>query len=225
MNRLAKKNADLSTALAALLAILAAPAFADEAHLNGMAEEVVASEWSEPTAVDDYLFNPLDFEKAGTGYLLDMTPLTDVQSTFGGTPETEEIFEGTPFTWLCYDTGTARTTFIAVRTEGDGNETIPPGPVLGVVVEEANAPANPACTANPVAAAPQPANDIPTLGAATADLAARFGSAPVDAGGHIAYVTEYLQGDEDSWTERKVIYYRLENGIVTGIAYRLDTSR
>jgi hypothetical protein len=225
MQRLTKKNADLSAALAALLAVLAAPAFADDAHLNGMAEDVVASEWSEPTKLDGYLFNPLDFEEAGTGYLLDATPLADVQSTFGGTAQTEDIFEGTPFTWLCYDTGTARTTFIAVRTQGDDNETVPPGPVLGVIVEEASAPANPACTANSAASAPEPSNDIPTLGATTADLAARFGSAPVDAGGHLAYVTEYLQGDEESWTERKVIYYRLENGIVTGIAYRLDTIR
>jgi hypothetical protein len=160
--------------------------------------------------------------------LPDYAYLSAVQATFGGTPVTEEIFESTPFAWLCYDTGTARTTFVSVRM-GEGDDSIEPpiapGPVLSVIVEEANAPANPACTANPVAAAPQPANDIPTLGAATADLAARFGSAPVDAGGHIAYVTEYLQGDEDSWTERKVIYYRLENGIVTGIAYRLDTIR
>jgi hypothetical protein len=32
-------------------------------------------------------------------------------------------------------------------------------------------------------------------------------------------------GDEESWTEQKIIYYRLESGIVTGVAYRLNTIR
>jgi hypothetical protein len=30
-------------------------------------------------------------------------------------------------------------------------------------------------------------------------------------------------GDEESWTEQKIIYYRLENGVVTGVAYRLNS--
>jgi hypothetical protein len=210
------------------LALLATPAFADDTHLNGMAEEVVASEWADPTMVDDYFFNPIRFDsdEVETSFLPDYMYLSAVQEAFGGTPVIEEIFEGTPFAWLCYDTGTARTTFVSVRM-GEGDDSIEPpiapGPVLSVIVEEANAPANAACTANPAAASPQPTNDIPTLGATTADLEARFGSAPVDAGGHIGYVTEYAMGDEESWTEQKIIYYRLENGVVTGVAYRLNS--
>lgn len=209
------------------LALLATPALADEAHLDGMAEEVLASEWSEPTHVDDYLFNPIQFDSDAveTSFLLDAIPFATVQSTFGGTPSTEEIFEGTPLTWLCYDTGAARTTFVAVRIEAEGNETIEPGPVVGVIVEELNAPSNPACTTNLAAASPSPGNGIPTLGATAADLEARFGSAPVDAGGHLAYVTRSQMGDEDGWVEQKIVYYRLENGIVTGVAYRLDAIR
>lgn len=196
-----------------------------EAQLNGMAEEVLASEWAEPTHVDDYLFNPLQFEAPGTSFLLDATSLADVQAAFGGTPGNGEIFEGTPVDWLCYDTGTSRTTFAAVRSQSEGNETIAPGPVLGVVIEEANASTNFSCSANDDAAKPNPGNGIPGLGATVADLAARFGSAPVDAGGHLAYVTEYDMGDEESWVEQKIIYYRIEDDVVTGVAYRLNTIR
>lgn len=212
------------------LALLATPAFSDDAHLNGMAEEVLASEWSEPTRVDDYLFNPIRFEseEVETSLLPDYAYLSAVQETFGGSLAREEIFEGTPFAWLCYDTGKARTTFVSVHN-GDGDDSIEPpiapGPVLSVIVEEANAPANATCTTNSAAAAPQPTNGIPTLGATIADLEARFGSAPVDAGGLLAYVAEYAMGDEDGWTEQKIVYYRLENAIVTGVAYRLNTIR
>lgn len=210
----------------ALLLLAATPAVADE-RLTGMAEEVLASEWADPTRIDDYLFNSLafDHEAVETSFLLDVTPLALVQSTFGGTSHTEEIFDGLPVTWLCYDTGDARTTFAALRVQSEGNETIEPGPVLGIVIEEMRAPASDACTANAAAASPLPGNDIPGLGATLADLEARFGTAPADAGGHIAYIAEYEQGDEESWIERKTIYYRLEAGIVTGVAYRLTTER
>jgi len=212
------------------LALLTTPAPADDAHLNGMAEEVVASEWSEPTRVDEYLFNPIDFDsqEVGTSFLPDYVYLSAVQETFGGTPTGEEIFEGTPFAWLCYETGKGRTTFVSVRN-GDGDDSmeppIAPGPVLSVIVEEMHAPANNSCTTNPAAAAPQPGGDIPGLGATIGDLEVRFGSAPVDAGGHLAYVTQYDLGDDESWIEQKTIYYRLEDGIVTGVAFRLDTIR
>ena len=214
----------------ALLLTSVPPALAEEAHLNGMAEEVVASEWADPTRLDEYLFNPIRFDNEGveTSFLPDYSYLSAVQEIFGGTPITEEIFEGTPFAWLCYETGKGRTTFVSVRN-GDGDDSIEPpiapGPVLSVIVEEMHAPANDACITNAAAAAPQPTNGIPTLGATTADLEARFGSAPVDAGGHVAYVAEYAMGDEESWTEQKIIYYRLEGGIVTGVAYRLNTIR
>lgn len=210
-----------------LLIAAATPAFADNARLNGMAEEVLASEWADPTIIDDYLFNPHTFDDPSveTGFLLDATPFASVQQTFGGASTTEEIFDNLPITWLCYDTSNARTTFAALRVEPEGNETLEPGPVLGLIVEEVSAPANTACTGNPAAASPQPGNGIPTLGASLADLEARFGSAPVDAGGHLAYVAEYEQGDEESWIERKIIYYRLEAGVVTGVAYRLTTER
>ena len=211
-----------------LLLAVATPAFADDVHLNGMAEAVVASEWAEPTKVDDYFFNPIRFDsqEVETSFLPDYTYLVAVQETFGGSPVSEEIFEGTPFTWLCYETDTARTTFVSVRL-GEGDDSIvppiAPGPVLSVIVEEQNAPPNATCTTNAAAASPSPGNDIPTLGATTADLQARFGSAPIDPGGHLAYVTEYAMGDEVGWTEQKIIYYRLENGVVTGVAYRLNT--
>ena len=57
------------------LTLFATPALADDARLNGMAEEVVASEWSEPTRVDDYLFNPIRFdsEEVETSLLPDYT--------------------------------------------------------------------------------------------------------------------------------------------------------
>jgi hypothetical protein len=210
------------------LALVVTPAFAEQAHLNGMAEAVLASEWADPITLDDYLFEPIGFdsEEVETSFLPDYSYLSAVQETFGGTPITEEIFEGTLFAWLCYETGKGRTTFVSVHN-GEGDDTLEPpiaaGPVLSVIVEEMNAPANAACTTNAAAAAPQPTNSIPTLGATTADLQARFGSAPVDAGGHVAYVTEYAMGDEDGWTEQKIIYYRLENDTVTGVAYRLNT--
>ena len=32
-------------------------------------------------------------------------------------------------------------------------------------------------------------------------------------------------GDEGNWLEHKVIYYQLENGLVTGVAYKLYATR
>ncbi len=208
-----------------VLACLATPVAAEEPRLAGMAEAVLASEWADPVTIEDHLFEPISFDdpRVETGFLLDASPLATVQSAFGGVPASQEIFEGTPVSWLCYDTGSARTTFAALRLAGEGNETIEPGPVLGVIIEEANAPAA-GCTANASAAAPRPGNDIPGLGATLADLVARFGSAPLDAGGHLAYVSHATLGDEESWIEDKIVYYRLEGGIVTGIAYRLTTT-
>lgn len=211
----------------ALLLATAAPALAGEARLNGMAEEVIASEWADPTVLGhDYLFNPISFdsESVETSFLLDTVPLAEVLSTFGGTAHSEEIFDNTPVTWACYETGTSRTTFVSL-VMGDGDDSIDPpvepGPVVSVIVEEMNPPPNPACTANADAASPSGGSEIPALGATVADLEARFGSAPLDAGGHIAYVSQYEVGDEEDWLEHKVIYYRLKDGLVTGIAYKL----
>lgn len=196
-----------------------------------MAEAVVASEWAEPISLDrDYLFNPIGFDHPGveTSFLLDTSYLSQVLSVFGGVAHTEAVFEGTEMTWACYDAGSARTTFISLRT-GEGDDTIDPpvpaGPVVSVIVEEANAPANPACTDNPAAAAPRPGNDIPRLGATAADLVSRFGGSPPGRADALAYVSRSEQGDEESWIERKVVYYRIEDGIVTGVAYLLTSER
>ena len=101
-----------------LLACLATPAMADEAHLNGMAEEVLASEWADPTYLgDDYLFEPIGFDHPSvqTSFLLDAHPFAALEPIFGGTPLVEEIFDNLPVRWLCYDTGNARTTFASPR--------------------------------------------------------------------------------------------------------------
>jgi hypothetical protein len=209
------------------LALLAAPALADGADLNGMAEEVLASEWADPIYLDgDYLFEPIDFDDPSvqTSFLLDAHPFRGVESTFGGTPQVEEIFDNLPIRWLCYDTGHTRTTFASVRSEEAGNETMEPGPVIGLIIEEANAPQNAACIDNAAAASPQPGNDIPGLGAKIADLESRFGSAPVDEGGHIAYVAKAELGDAETWIETKIVYYRIEAGIVTGVAFKLTNT-
>lgn len=215
----------------ALMLATTAPALAQEARLNGMAEEVIASEWADPTTLDhDYLFNPIAFdgETVYASFLLETSPLTHVLSKFGGTAHTEEIFEGTPITWACYDTGNGRTTFVSLLT-GDGDDTIEPpiepGPLVSVIIEEMNPPANPACATHADAASPSGGSEIPALGATVADLEARYGSAPIDAGGHIAYASYYEMGDEGNWLEHKVIYYRLENGLVTGVAYKLYSTR
>ena len=213
------------------LALLATPALSQDAHLNGMAEEVIASEWADPTSLgDDYLFNPIRFdgESVQMTLLLETAPLADVLSTFGGTAHAEEIFENTTVTWACYDTSSGRTTFVSLLMgEGDDSIELPiePGPLVSVIVEEMNPPPNPACSSHADAAAPSGGNGILVLGATIADLEARFGSAPVDAGGHLAYVSQYEMGDEGSWLEHKVMYYRLENGLVTGVAYKLYSTR
>jgi len=209
------------------LACLASPAMADEPHLNGMAEEVLASEWADPIYLDDdYLFEPIDFDHPSvqTRFLLDAHPFSDVARIFGGTPQTEEVFDNLPVRWLCYDTVGARTTFASIRSEEPGNETIEPGPVVGLIIEEANAPQHAACIDNAAAASPQPGNDIPGLGAKIADLKSRFGAAPVDEGGHIAYVAKAELGDDESWIQTKIVYYRIEAGIVTGVAYKLTNT-
>jgi hypothetical protein len=55
------------------LALVVTPAFAEQAHLNGMAEAVVASEWADPITLDDYLFEPIGFdsEEVETSFLPD----------------------------------------------------------------------------------------------------------------------------------------------------------
>ena len=202
----------------------------EEAHLNGMAEEVVASEWADPITLDEYLFEPIDFDlpSVQTSFLLDTAYLSQVLSVFGGTAHTEEIFEETPITWACYDTGNGRTTFVSLRT-GEGDDSIEPpiepGPIANVIVEEANAPTNDTCSESLAAAAPLPGNDIPRLGATRIELFNRFGGDIPERDSHLAYVTQYEMGDEGNWLEHKVIYYQLENGLVTGVAYKLYATR
>jgi hypothetical protein len=215
----------------ALLLAAATPAFASEPHLNGMAEAVVASEWADPIELDEYLFNPIAFDHPDVQgrFLLETSPMAEVLSTFGGTAYTEEIFEGTPVTWACYETGNARTTFVSLLM-GDGDDSIEPpiepGPLVSVIVEEANAPVNAASSENLAAAAPLPGNDIPRLGATRTDLFTRFGGHHLPGrDSSLAYVTQYEMGDEGNWLEHKVIYYRLENGLVTGVAYKLYSTR
>jgi hypothetical protein len=186
-----------------------------------MAEAVLASDWADPIDVDDYLFNPLSFEAAGTSLLLDTSPMSDVARAFGGTAHTEEIFDGMPVIWHCYDTPKGRTTFVSLRS-APGNETMDPGPLVNVVIEEASPPAATGCTPSDTAAGVDPGGDIPTLGATRADIEARLGIAP-STDGHLAVTTHYLAGDEEAWTERKVIYYRFDNDVVTGVAYKQTT--
>ena len=211
------------------LALLVTPAFADAPHLNGMAEAVVASQWADPITLDDYLFEPIGFDHPSvqSSFLLDASYFSQVLSLFGGTAHTKEIFEGTPIAWACYETGNDWTTFVSLAM-GEGDDTIEPpiepGPLVSVIVEEANAPDNPDCEDNPAAAAPLPGNDIPRLGATRIDLFDRFGGHLPERDGPLAYVTQHEMGDDGVWMEHKVIYYRLENGLVTGVAYKLYTT-
>jgi hypothetical protein len=202
------------------LACFATPALADDARLTGMAEAVLASEWADPVEVDEYLFNPLRFDAAGTGIMPDNSLLADVTRIFGGEPHTEEIFDNLPVIWHCYDTPKGRTTFASLRTI-PGNETMEAGPVVSVIIEEMNPPAAIGCAPSDTAIGADPGGEIPTLGATRSEIEARFNVGTN--GDNLAITTHYLAGDYEPWTERKVIYYRLENDVVTGVAYKQTT--
>lgn len=202
------------TTLAFIVAIQ--PALAADPHLTGMAEEVLGSEWAEPTnvanpwetigfaAVPDFAFDP------------DRVAFETVTVAFGGEPVSEELFEGSPLLWLCYDTGGKRTTFVSLGTLM-GQPDRPSA--ISLIVEETAAEPSPDCTANPAAASPQTLPDLPGIGGTIADLEDHFGEAPVDAGGHLAYVSQIGMSGSFVGVATKIVYYRIEAGTITGVGF------
>jgi hypothetical protein len=190
------------------------PALAADAHLTGMAEEVLGSEWAEPTyvanlwptigfaAVPDFSFDP------------DRVAFETVIVAFGGEPVVEELFEGSPVTWLCYDTGGKRTTFASLGPLM-GDPKYPPA--ISLIVEETVAEPSPDCSDNPAAATPEARR--PGVGASVADLEDEFGEAPVDAGGHIAYVARINMSGSFEGVATQIMYYRIEAETVTGVGF------
>jgi hypothetical protein len=202
------------TTLAFITAIQ--PALAADPHLTGMAEEVLGSEWSEPTevtdpwatigfaAVPDFAFDP------------DRVAFETVIVAFGGEPVTEELFEGSPLLWLCYDTGGKRTTFVSLGTLM-GQPKYPAA--INLVVEEIATEPSPDCIDNPAAASPQTRPKLPGVGATIAELEDEFGEAPVDAGGHLAYVSRINMSGSFEGVATKIVYYRIEAGTITGVGF------
>ena len=192
------------------------PALAAEPHLTGMAEEVLGSEWAEPTdvrdpwatigfaAVPDFAFDP------------DRVAFDTVVAAFGGEPVSEELFEGSSILWLCFDTGGKRTTFVSLGTLMSQ----PKYPqAISLIVEETVAEPSPDCADNPAAASPQTIPDRPGIGASIAELEDEFGEAPVDASGHIAYVSQIGVSGSFEGVATKIVYYRIEAGTITGVGF------
>jgi hypothetical protein len=199
------------------LIVATQPALAAGPHLTGMAEEVLGSEWAEPTDVGDpwatigFAAVP-DFPQFDP----DRVAFATVTAAFGGEPVSEELLEGSPILWLCYDTGGKRTTFVSLGTLM-GQPDYPSA--ISLIVEETVAGPSPDCTANPAAASPQTLPDLPGIGSVIADLEDHFGEAPVDAGGHLAYIARTEIRGSFVGLATKIVYYRIEAGTITGVGF------
>ena len=208
---------NVQSLIAIALVLAACPALAQDAPLTGMAEEVLGSEWSEPTPVDEYnLFVLFEFDGLPGARPIELykQPFEDVIYMFGGQLQTSEIFEGISVDWVCYDAGDTRTTIASLSTGYVGV----PAPDL-IVEERVDAP-SPACSVKPGATPADPFTRLPVIGGSLADLVERFGKAPVDAAGHLAYVSHTEIGGSFVGIDTKIVYYRIENELITGVAYR-----
>jgi hypothetical protein len=202
----------------ATLALIASiqPALAADPQLTGMAEEVLASEWSEPTKLGSAdLFGSLRFPNAPEQDRFDMSfsPLSAVATLFGGTMHTGEIFEGTPVTWLCYESDGKRTTFASYARSLIGV------PAVDLIVEEEVTSPSAVCTNNAEAASPDPLTGLPGVGGKLGALQDRYGNIAPDAAGRLALVTEMEVRGSFKGTETRIAYYRFDGDTVTGVAY------
>lgn len=207
----------LHSLIATALVLAASAASAEDVPLSGMAEEVIASEWSDPTSVGERdLFVLFKFDALPGAPLIELykQSFEDVIYLIGGQQHTSEIFEGSAVDWVCYDTGDTRTTVASLSTGYVGV----PAPDL-IVEEDVDSP-SPACSAKPGATAADPFTRLPGIGGSVADLVERFGTAPVDANGHLAYVSAVEIGGSFEGIQTQIVYYRIENELITGVAYR-----
>lgn len=202
----------------ATLALIASiqPALAAEADLTGMAEEVLGSEWTEPTNIGNAdLFGAMRFPNAPDQDRFDMSlsPLDAVAKVFGGTAYTTEIFEGTPVIWLCYESDGMRTTFASYA------ESVIGVPAIDLVVEEEIATPSSACTATAAAASPDPLTGLQGVGGTLDALQDRYGRLTPDAAGRLALVRKIEVRGSFEGTETKINYYRFDGDTITGVAY------
>jgi hypothetical protein len=202
----------------ATLALIASiqPTLAADPQLTGMAEEVLASEWSEPTKLGNAdLFGALRFPNAPAQDRFDMSfsPLSAVATLFGGTPQTGEIFEGMPVTWLCYESDGKRTTFASYA------ESLVGVPAIDLIVEEVVTTHSAACTNNAAAASPDPLTGLPGVGGKLGALQDRYRNIAPDAAGRLALVTEMDVRGSFKGTETKIAYFRFDGDTITGVAY------
>lgn len=66
--------------------------------------------------------------------------------------------------------------------------------------------------------------DVPGVGAGTADIAARFGTAEISEDGIVAFRSHDLAGDGgNSWELIKTVTYHLTNDLVDAVAYEVVT--
>ena len=93
-------------------------------------------------------------------------------------------------------------------------------PAPDLIVEERVDTPSPACSAKPDASANDPFTRLPGIGGTLADLVERFSTAPVDANGHLAYVNEFEIGGSFEGVQTEIVYYRIEDELITGVAYR-----
>lgn len=203
--------------IAAALVLAASAASAEDVPLTGMAEEVLASEWSEPTSVgerDLFVFFKFDALPGEPFIELYKQSFEDVIYFIGGQQHTSEIFEGTSVDWVCYDAGDTRTTVASLSTGYVG------APAPDFIVEERVDGPSPACLAKPGATAADPFTHLPGIGGSVADLVERFGTAPVDANGHLAYVSAVEIGGSFEGIQTQIVYYRIDKELITGVAYR-----
>ncbi|MEO7221529.1 MAG: hypothetical protein ABIY37_03575 [Devosia sp.] len=193
------------------------PALSADPHLGGMAEEVLGSEWAAPTYVGNQ-WATIGFAAVPDlpAFDPDRVAFATVIAAFGGEPVSEELFENSPLLWLCYDTGGKRTTFVSLGTILE----LPDAPpAISLIVEEVVAEQSPDCDDNPAAASPQAIPDLPGVGASLSDLEDHFGEAPVDSGGHLAYVSNTQMSGSVEGVATKIVYYRIESGTITGVGF------
>jgi hypothetical protein len=171
-----------------------------------MAADIDAYAWRDPKIMPDYLTDGV--EAGGQTFVFEGAMLADVQAAFGG--EMQENFE---HRWLCYDAGELRIHFL-----GNYLQFEEPAWLNLVTVEHAKE-ADPTCLAKPELADIVSHYDLPGFGATANDILMHYGTAEVAEGGRIAYSAVSVQGDEESWTQTRTVYYRLTDGVVDQVAW------
>jgi hypothetical protein len=193
--------------LIAMLAGLAAgPAHADPGRLGGMGANLFGNSFFHFNQANMKGFPVASVELGKMRVQLQRTRLSDIQRVFGGTIYEEGHDMGAAH-WLCYAGPKATTWFMSNMLGG--------GEFVMMAAVQAGPPAG-SCDAAP-ASLPLPEMGIPGLGASTAELKEKFGSATLGSHSDVSYRSDRPAKDGlGTASDAQYIGYVVRGGTVVG---------